>query len=183
MTQSKFLLIEKALSMERLNGYRLEAADTELDIIERCFWNMSLCESLYAPLQSLEIALRNSLHDNITAMFASDLWFDTLPFLRRSELDDIASAKTRLRIEGKMLTGSNIVSSLNFGFWTSLLDRHYHWYLDWPYLVNKVFSCVPRYLRTRENILKRLNDMRHLRNRVFHHEPIWNWPNIDLRHQ
>ncbi|HEX2951026.1 MAG TPA: hypothetical protein VHV83_15890 [Armatimonadota bacterium] len=153
------------------------------DIFARYFWNICLCESLYAPLQSLEVALRNSLHDNITSMIGTDMWFDTVDFLRRDELNDIASAKTRLRIGGKPLSSSNLVAALNFGFWTSLLDRHYHWYLNWPSLVNTAFPCVPKYHRRRDTVLKRLNDMRHLRNRVFHHEPIWIWANLEQRHQ
>jgi len=182
VTPINFPLIEKALSSDRLNGYRLTPTDTELDILERYFWNISLCESLYAPLQSLEVALRNSLHDNITTMFGSNLSFDTVPFLRRIELDVIARAKTRLLIEGKTISGSNIIASLHFGFWTCLLDRHYHWPLDWNHLVNTAFPWAPKYQRTREKVLKPLADMRHLRNRVFHHEPIWNWSNLAQRH-
>jgi len=116
-------------------------------------------------------------------MIGTDLWFDTVPFLRKGELDDIAAAKTHLRIAGKPFSGSNIVAALGFGFWTSLLDRHYHWDFNWPHLVNVAFPYVSKYLRMREKVLKRLDDMRHLRNRVFHHEPIWDWPNLSQRHQ
>lgn len=35
---------------------------------------------------------------------------------------------------------------------------------------------MPRRLRTRANLAQRFNEVRKLRNRIFHHEPIWYWP-------
>lgn len=44
-----------------------------------------------------------------------------------------------------------------------------------------VFPSIPPHLRKRKAISSRLNRVRLLRNRAFHHEPIWHWR--DLREQ
>lgn len=68
---------------------------------------------------------------------------------------------------------------MNFGFWTSLLDKRYE---QVPALLKSAFPHMPRRLRTRINLSKRFNEVRKLRNRIFHHEPIWYWPLPD-KHQ
>ena len=72
-------------------------------------------------------------------------------------------------------------AELNFGFLTSLLDRRYEQVL-WPAIIREAFPYMPRRYRTRINLLRRFNEVRRLRNRVFHHEPIWYWPLPD-KHQ
>ena len=42
---------------------------------------------------------------------------------------------------------------------------------------------MPNTLRTRKTLSKRFNRIRHLRNRVFHHEPVWYWQDLAQQHQ
>ena len=49
-------------------------------------------------------------------------------------------------------------------------------------LLKPVFPHISRGLRTRGFVSKRLHDIRLLRNRIFHHEPIWNKPNLNEQH-
>jgi len=42
----------------------------------------------------------------------------------------------------------------------------------------KIFSNAPRKLRTRKDQSPYAARLRTLRNRVFHHEPVWHWPNL-----
>ena len=53
----------------------------------------------------------------------------------------------------------------------------------WPKLLEPVFPHCPRSQRTRRNVYVRLDEIRRLRNRVFHHEPIWHLPDLEERHQ
>jgi hypothetical protein len=41
---------------------------------------------------------------------------------------------------------------------------------------------MPRHIRIRKNLSKRLNRVRTLRNRIFHHEPIWHWRDLHNQH-
>lgn len=45
------------------------------------------------------------------------------------------------------------------------------------------FPYVPRRLRQRNTIYARYNRLRELRNRVFHHESIWNRPTLQQDHR
>ena len=42
---------------------------------------------------------------------------------------------------------------------------------------------MPRTNRTRQKLSQRFNKIRNLRNRVFHHEPIWYWQDLAQQHQ
>ena len=45
------------------------------------------------------------------------------------------------------------------------------------------FPHAPRHIRKRKGIRARLDHIRVLRNRVFHHEPIWHLPDLEERHR
>jgi len=42
---------------------------------------------------------------------------------------------------------------------------------------------MPNTLRKRKTLSKRFNRIRHLRNRVFHHESVWYWQDLVQHHQ
>lgn len=88
------------------------------------------------------------------------------------ERDAIQKAKIALTQQNKPHEAARIVAEVSFGFWTSLLDRRYEQTL-WPKLLKPAFPYMPRALRTRKELSKRFHTVRQLRNRVFHHEPIW----------
>lgn len=177
--------IERTVSAARLSVYRRPTDVGDLDAIARYLWNVALSEALYPALQTLEITLRNSLCDAITSHFIDPLWFDRQPpVLHQSELDKVAAAKRELLREKKPLEAGRIVAELNFGFWTSLLDRRYERIL-WPRFLKQVFPAMPRRIRTRHALSQRLNTVRKLRNRVFHHESIItsSIPDLHARHK
>ena len=133
---------------------------------------MALSEALYPTLQTLEVALRNSIHHVACESYSNRLWFDgpDSPLLR-FEREAVDAAKQVLNRHQKELEDGRIVAELNFGFWTSLINRRYEQVL-WPRMLKPVFPYMPRRIRTRRNLSNRFNDIRKLRNRVFHHERI-----------
>ncbi len=42
---------------------------------------------------------------------------------------------------------------------------------------------MPNRIRTRKKLSQRFNRIRNLRNRVFHHEPIWYWQDLAQQHE
>lgn len=182
MSQYEFGQYVKAISCERLTGYQLPHDTSQAECLARYLWNITLCESLYPVLQNLEIALRNALHYEISQLAGTPDWFNHT-FLRQEESNKVSEAKRRLDVERKPHEPGHMVAVLTFGFWTSLLDSRYHWPLQWDKLVTKAFPYAPRYMRTRDKIADRFNRIRRLRNRVFHHEPIWKWNNLPQLHE
>jgi hypothetical protein len=109
-------------------------------------------------------------------------WLDT-PVLLPGDRGKVAGAKARLRDAGKPLEPGRLVAELTFGFWTTLFDvRYENTRILWPRLFGqKIFADAPKRFRNRKALSPLLNRVRHLRNRAFHHEPIWHWR--DLREQ
>ena len=108
-------------------------------------------------------------------------WFDDVEIIHhRHEVDALEKARTKLRRERKRPDVGRIIAELNFGFWTSLLDRRYEQVL-WPAMIKQVFPHMPRRQRTRVNLVERFNEVRQLRHRIFHHESIWYWSLPDKR--
>lgn len=173
-------LLRSAISSERLDAYRRSHNDTDVDVIARYLWNTALSEALYPAIQGLEVALRNGIHNVATDAYATAFWFD-LTIIHQREADKVADAKTALRNQGKPLEAGRIVAELNFGFWTSLFDSRYEQIL-WPRLLKSAFPAMPRRIRTRRALSSRLNRLLKLRNRIFHHEPIWYWSDLKQQH-
>ncbi len=181
MQDNRYLTdLRRGISDARLNAYRRPDDVGSLDVIARYLWNIALSEALYPTLQALEVTLRNDLHTAISARFDDALWFDRKPpILDVIEVDKVAVAKRELYLEHKPLEAGRLVAALSFGFWTSLFDRRYE-RIFWPSLLRPAFPSMPRRIRTRQELSRRLNQIRRLRNRVFHHESILNWRNPDL---
>jgi hypothetical protein len=175
-----FEQLTAAFSQERLAAYLAKGLDKREALAAYC-WNTQLSQAFYPALQTLEIALRNSIHQAISDIYQTN-WFDTLP-LHALEQTAITKAKTTLAKQRKQPEPSRIVAELHFGFWTSLLDvRYEHNQILWPRLLKASFPAMPRKIRTRHYLSKQLNRIRNLRNRVFHYEPIWHWHDLAEQH-
>lgn len=174
--------LRRAISHERLDAYRQRGtSNDDAELFAHYAWNMVLSESLYTPLQCLEVNLRNSIHDAASAQFKTDTWFDLPGVLSLQEINKVHEARTTLIKGKKPLDAGRIIPELTFGFWTSLFDVRYEKIL-WPWLLKPVVPNMPRHIRIRKNLSKRLNRIRTLRNRIFHHEPIWHWHDLQSQH-
>lgn len=85
-----------------------------------------------------------------------------------------------LAIRGKALTPGYMISELKFGFWTTLFDAHYD--KLWHKIIQPVFPNMPNRIRTRREVSRRINSVRHLRNSVSHLHSIWHWRDLKNRH-
>ena len=158
------------MSIERLYPYVTAANGDKVKALRLYERNTQLSEALYGPLQGLEIVWRNALHIQLTKKFGPQ-WFDELKknnLLEFEQLEKIRFAKERLVRMGKPETPGRIVAELSFGFWTALCSKRYMatlWIgcLNKPFLGKKIGRAM---------IFLQLDDIRQLRNRVAHHEPI-----------
>jgi hypothetical protein len=181
--------IWSALSPDRLGSYRFHG-DDDAGVVSTYLWNVALCEALYPTLHGLEVALRNSLYNAGEQRFATAAtgevacWLDAdSPVLAEEERKRVDAAKDSLRSRGKALDAPHLVAELTFGFWTALLDvRYEHRQVLWPHMLSAVFPFIPAKLRKRKTISARLNRVRLLRNRAFHHEPVWHWRDLPDQH-
>lgn len=192
---------QAAISVERLGEYKRNDSETAMDRLGHYAWNVALCEALYPVLHLLEVALRNSLHEAIRRSHpvpqylrrSSMSWVDADTLVLTPEhAARVAAVKgdlaARLRGTSKPLTAGRLIAELNFGFWTYLFDSAYGFVSPaqprlWPRLLADVFPAAPAGTSlTRATIETRLKNIRMLRNRAFHHEPIWNDPDLEAKY-
>jgi len=175
--------IRRTLSIERLEAYG-DATVAPSVVLARYLLNLALCESLYSPLQLCEVALRNSLHTHLSAKLARDDWYDSPAFaLTPWAVTEVAKAKEKITKSHRPITSGRVVAELQFGFWTSLFEACYEQrggYL--PAGIKAVFPQLPKSLHTRKGIKRDLEAIRAPRNRVFHHERIVHFTDIDAQH-
>jgi hypothetical protein len=159
------LSLLKTISDQRLRGYLAEAGgnlDAALTLYER---NTKLSESLYTPLQCLEICLRNTLNNQIVQTYGQDWMERGVPMLTQYARDQIAEARHELP-DGSF---DDLVAVLRFSFWVSLLGPTYDATL-WRQSLHYGFRATAGLRRS--IVQRRLNAIRRFRNRVAHHEPI-----------
>lgn len=170
-TAANIANLESSHSPERLAPYyALAGGDKELGL-KLYAWNSALSQALYTPLQGLEVTLRNALGSQLLTAHGPQ-WFDLNPgpALHYPLPDQLLKARTELGKKGLTANHGRIVAELNWGFWTGILARRYE--PLWRSHFRTVFHA-PGPL-TRDKIFLPLDDLRRLRNRIAHHEPIMN---------
>jgi hypothetical protein len=176
------VIIERIISKERFEPYLKYHRNDLPKAVSHYKSNILISESFYPLLAVLEIGLRNSIDYQLTRRFNNREWYDDKDFVRiatRFQIDRISQARTNIYSEKKEITPGKLISELSFGFWTSLFDVKFEMSL-WKYL-RLAFPYCPKAIRKRKTMSSKLNSIRKLRNRVFHHEAItWNLDVLNL---
>ena len=188
----------------RLGPYLAACGGDRLEALARYYWNIELSEAFYPVIHSLEVALRNSLDSAVVGVVgrtnSRDIasWLDANPtlLLHPNGLADVERAKGKiLRTDsatGQLIRNPkkghpDLVAALSFGFWTGLLEDHYAEPARkgtlglWPSQLETVFPGAAN--ETLAGLRGGFNAVRHLRNRVFHHEPLWAKRKGDASHE
>lgn len=181
MNAAFFQQVEAILATERLDAYRQDGVPPATTLA-RYLWNMSLCESLYSPLQMAEIALRNSLHQFLIARCRTPAWYDVITGLPPWQQDQLAKARRKLHDDGKPNNPGRMVAELHFGFWTGFFNKSHAQTGLGHALAGQAFPHAPRAERNLRQLDARWKRIRDLRNRVFHHERIIHWTDLDAQH-
>jgi hypothetical protein len=167
-----------------LQRYQSATGD-HLETAVNYLWNIALAESLFCALNAVEVALRNGLHNTLTQHFGVPGWYDRQGLLEPNQARDVAKIKARIAGRGDPVTPDRVVSELTFGFWVTILSRNYDarlWSAQHAAPLKNAFLRIPRSKRQRQPIHQQYNDIRELRNRVFHHEPLFDDPILRQRH-
>lgn len=191
-----------ALSPEKLETYRQSQFDTYEQLIERYYKNLKLSESFYTALSLLEVTLRNQIYNAIVKNFnpSADEPFEWLlsEYKKQQLLHDdehklLLEAIDRLKrpvykngVKTVIkITEGKIIAELTFGFWVHLLSKKYRFsiYTHKPKVFDDIFPYYDSLIgihptKHRFEYIKRiyakLRVILKLRNRISHHEPIFN---------
>lgn len=182
------------LSDTRLAPYlRVEKGDLGR-ALARYYWNAELGRAYFPVLQALEVALRNTLDRVVAPAFPVhgryhdiDSWIDREPrvAVHRGADGQIAKAKDAI-LRRNAATGDwiadprkahgDLLAATSFGFWVGLLEDAYadpgtRGVVLWPRFERDVFPGAGGTGMTAVRVA--FSQLRHFRNRVFHHEPVW----------
>jgi hypothetical protein len=157
--------LEVSISRERLNRYLLS---TKLDLekaLKLYELNLRVSQLLYGALHGFEVALRNSMHDQLTAYFKRADWYEIVP-LHHVGMDMVSKAKAEAMPEAHI--PGKVIAELTLGFWAGLTASGYLFTLWNPCL----YKAFPNVSPDRKKIHAALSDLKTLRNRISHHERI-----------
>jgi hypothetical protein len=171
--------IKDALSAARMGTY--EAAigitgDGNPAALTLYAWNAQVSGALLAPLHICEVVMRNAVSDALTHMYGKDWPWSPgfvqslpLPNTGYSQRKDLQNACRNASTTGK------VIPELKFVFWQKMFTSRHEQRL-WKAYLTRVLPNVDmtKSLRQqRQGIYDDLEQIRMLRNRIAHHEPIF----------
>ena len=173
-----------AFSPERMSTYQAATAGNHDKAAQLYVWNVKVSAAFYGPLQAVEVMLRNAMHRELSRCYGLHWYDEPRAGLDWSCSSRIGREKNHLTNIGHRITPSRLVAALPFGFWVSLLgaggriDRESHHRKAnyemtlWRPAIRLAFPHGPRLSRKAAHAP--LDYLRTLRNRIAHHEPIFN---------
>ena len=204
MQNDEFFRFVQTISQERLKAYSRNRSDKYIDVLSTYLWNIALSEALYPALHNFEIALRNSFHEAISRAYDNKDWLyevnkiticektdegkvlyvwnreldKKIPYigiLHSGEMGEIHKIIAKSREEERPVSTYNLISRLHLGFWVSLTRHNYEEMCRKLFKdTDLFFPHLPKSLRTRQNLSSQFTSANKLRNKIFHHNPIWN---------
>lgn len=170
-----------ALSPERISTYLRAVRGDREKALRLYTWNTAISAAFYGPLQGLEVTLRNAMHRQLAGCYGAEWYDNPATGLDTGCLGRIEVARRAVENTGQVVGPPRVVAALSFGFWVSLLGSggrivptgrkaDYEKTLWRPALRGAFPHCKPL---IRKQVHGPLNDLRLLRNRIAHHEPIF----------
>jgi hypothetical protein len=116
--------LEELLSPKKIAAYKIKFADNWFEAYKS---KLALAKEVFTYLHFLEIFLRNKIAAEFSADFG-DWLLDARCSLNLNfkEQEKVGKVLAELSKMDKTLDSNNIISSLNFGFWTNLFHKSYH---------------------------------------------------------
>jgi hypothetical protein len=166
--------IETLLSAKKISIYKEKYSSQWFE-----YYKLELKEAkeILVSLHFLEVFLRNRISNKFTSEYGE--WIIEINYkfdLNSKEKKKIKETIQELNLRGKEVNFDNIISNLNFGFWTNLFHKSYHvsvWQKN--KMLDRVFPFLRPYQRDLAKIQKELEAIRKFRNRIFHFESLYSW--------
>ncbi|MCA6943795.1 Abi family protein [Pectobacterium polaris] len=171
MTQKDMDIVRLALSHARMSTYDAAVLDGGKSALELYSWNAQVSAALFASLQICEVVMRNAVSDALEVIYGQKWpWnqtFETsLPYGRMQDL---------IKAREQATTMGQVIPELSFYFWQHMFtNRHYG--RIWSQHIERLFPNMETGAAKqakRIHIHDELEHIRNLRNRIAHHEPIF----------
>jgi hypothetical protein len=164
--------LESIISSQRLGPYLLASSFDLKRAIALYGWNMQLCAAFLPLLSSAEVCLRNRVVDQLCVILGPDWWLyaaTRLP-IGPEGIKKLKMAERAILKKGNAVDGGRLTAELSFGFWDGMFLPKYEAVL-WQDIHVRFPDLPPT--TTLAVLHARCVHVRELRNRIFHHEPIF----------
>lgn len=169
--------IPLVLSAPRFATYLAYTRNDVLQAMRLYQWNAEVSAAFLFPLHVFEVCVRNAAANAIES-FYNQRWPWTTAF--EMSLPDPARPRFSPRRELAMVrapltTAGKVIADIKFAFWVSMYTARHEGRLWQRYLRREYPHLPPRtsVYDGREKIYKASDQVRNLRNRIAHHEPIF----------
>ena len=176
--------IPHILSEPRFATYLQQCGNDRSEALLLYKWNLELSSAFVIPLHLLEVSLRNAVVECVEAVHTSN-WPWNEGFIRRlpNPRRGYSPARDLQNIARNMQnpTMGKVVAELKLVFWEKMFTSRHDTEL-WDMHIKRVFPNTPASStpsETRQIIHDNVQDIRNLRNRIAHHEPIFSRNNKD----
>lgn len=176
---------EQAFSTPRLGRFLFAAKGDQQKALQLYKLNIELSGCLFGVLSIFEVVLRNHIDQYYRHYFGDNEWLKNQcgqggmfshPSFLRSGFESRTRILTTIAQLGNHYTHDRLVAELNFGFWT---------YMFAPIQfrvggqgLHRIYTQRPKGT-SQGQIFNELDEVRNLRNRIAHHEPLC----FDKQHQ
>lgn len=174
------LAIKNALSGQRLSTFEIAttALPKERGALALYAWNAQVSAAMLAPLHVCEVVIRNAVSDAISRVYGPNwpwnpAFIGSLPNSGKWKMRLHLSSLTQAMPAATTTTGK-VIPEINFVFWEKMFTGRFDAQIWMPHL----FAVLPNLnpinsvQQARANISQDLQQVRRLRNRIAHHEPV-----------
>jgi hypothetical protein len=173
-TAAEVRALREAISPARLTTYVRRAHGNTRRAFDLYAWNVEAAAALYPILQVNEIALRNAINRALESQFGTQ-WPYSQGFLRnlpRVDRQTFENGRTKLErnLGVSQVSTGDVVAAQTYWFWVMLLTSRFERRI-WNQEFARSFPCAPPAV-DRGIVHDRADELRRLRNRIAHHEPL-----------
>ncbi|MFI7505031.1 hypothetical protein ACIBVL_42475 [Streptomyces sp. NPDC049687] len=165
-----------AISPERFQPFLHQCGGDRVRALRLYAWDSEVARALQSPLRDLEVSLRNRLHRQLVGKHGQEAWWD-VPKARPNHkgLDMLERARETLedRRPYRPFGPCDIVAQLPFGFWVGLLGRGGRDNYEMKYWNSSLRHLFREHRGGREDLYRKFQFMLTLRNRIAHHECVF----------
>lgn len=168
-------LIE-AISPERFQPFLHRCGGDRTRALRLYAWDSEVARALQSPLRDLEVSLRNRLHRQLVGRHGQEAWWDVpraRPNYKGQDMLDRAREILEDRRPYRPFGPCDIVAQLSFGFWVSLLGPGGGDNYEMKYWNSSLRHVFREHRGGRHALYKKFQFMLTLRNRIAHHECVF----------
>lgn len=179
--------IPHVISAPRFATYLRATEGNSVRALELYQWNLELSSAFLIPLQVAEVAVRNGVVFAIERQYGLN-WHQSPGFAKSlpkpatgyKPYVDFTKTLEKLQVQNNATAGK-IVAELKFAFWESMLTRRHDNRLWRPFFTQAFPNAdvEDSIYMARQRARNHLEEIRKLRNRIAHHEPIFTRNTMD----